>query len=429
MFKHLLFIVLISFALLNFNCKKTLTGPDSPFTLSVEDVSCTEVWVKITSANFQNPSSLTLFVNDKPNQTLALVSSDTVLYVDSLLPNQSYKIKAAFATNNQQQTTNEVIAKTMDTTNHNFTWQTFTFGEHSSSTLYDVAIINENNIWAVGEIYMNDSLGKPDPIAYNAAYWNGSKWEVKKITVLFRGNYITPTLEGVCAFSSSDIWLVGSLPIHGDGNNWTMYDLRTTLNPNLSLSKAWGSNSSDIYFVGRAGSIAYYNGKSWQKIESGTTTNINDIYGTVDKNGKQRIFCAVTNVHADGDIKLLKIDEYKKVEDIPITVIGGQGYSLSSVWTDKRKTYFCGDGVYGSGDDLLFKEVKVNERRKYRIRGNGVNDIYMVDYGGVTHYNGSTWSEIYPWGLSYLRSGAVKGQIAAACGEQGSKAVIIILNH
>jgi len=181
--------------------------------------------------------------------------------------------------------------------------------------------------------------------------------------------------------------------------------------------------------VGNGGNIAHYDGKNWQKIESETTTNINDIYGTVDKNGKQRIFCAVTNVHADGDIKLLKIDENKKAEDIPITVIGERGYTISSVWTDKRKTYFCGDGVFASSDDLLFKEVKVNDRYKYKIRGNGVNDVYMVDYGAVSHYNGSTWSEIYLWGLSYLRSGTVKGQIAAACGEQGSKAVIIMLNH
>ena len=54
-----------------------------------------------------------------------------------------------------------------DTTSHNFTWQTWTFGEHSSSVLYDVVIIDENNIWAVGEIYLSDSLGQPDPHAYN----------------------------------------------------------------------------------------------------------------------------------------------------------------------------------------------------------------------------------------------------------------------
>jgi len=60
-----------------------------------------------------------------------------------------------------------------DTTSHNFTFQTFTFGEHSSSVLYDVAIVNDSSIWAVGEIYLNDSLGQPDPIAYNSTHWDG----------------------------------------------------------------------------------------------------------------------------------------------------------------------------------------------------------------------------------------------------------------
>ncbi|MCK7527250.1 MAG: hypothetical protein MZV64_61425 [Ignavibacteriales bacterium] len=137
----------------------------------------------------------------------------------------------------------------------------------------------KTTFWAVGEVYMNDSLGQPDPIAYNAVHWNGSEWKVKKVSVLFRGNIITPPLEGVVAFSSTDIWFVGSLPIHGDGNNWTMFDLRTTVDPNLSLSRAWGNNSNNMYFVGRNGSIAAYNGNSWTKIESGTTVDIQDIWG------------------------------------------------------------------------------------------------------------------------------------------------------
>ena len=84
---------------------------------------------------------------------------------------------------------------------------------------------------------MKDSLGNPDPHAYNAVHWDGSEWKVKKISVLFRGSLITPPFEGVFAFSSTDIWFVGSLPIHGDGTNWTMYDLRTTVDPNLSCLK------------------------------------------------------------------------------------------------------------------------------------------------------------------------------------------------
>ncbi|MCK7525918.1 MAG: hypothetical protein MZV64_54080 [Ignavibacteriales bacterium] len=28
---------------------------------------------------------------------------------------------------------------------------------------------------------MNDSLGNPDPNAYNAVHWNGQSWELKRI--------------------------------------------------------------------------------------------------------------------------------------------------------------------------------------------------------------------------------------------------------
>ena len=69
----------------------------------------------------------------------------------------------------------------MDTTSHNFTWQSWTFGEHSSSVLYDVEIIDENNIYAVGKIYMNHSLGQPDLQPYGMAIWDGQTWELKKI--------------------------------------------------------------------------------------------------------------------------------------------------------------------------------------------------------------------------------------------------------
>ena len=96
----------------------------------------------------------------------------------------------------------------IDTTSHNFTFRSWTFGEHSSSILNDVAILNDSSIWAVGEIYLNDSLGNPDPQAYNAVYWNGNQWEQKRITVNFRGNLVTPLLEGAFAFSNTDIWFV-----------------------------------------------------------------------------------------------------------------------------------------------------------------------------------------------------------------------------
>ncbi len=87
-------------------------------------------------------------------------------------------------------------------------------------------------------------------------------------------------LTGIFAFSSNDIWMVGSLPIHGDGQNWIMYDVRSTVDPSLSLSKAWGSSTNDMYFVGNSGSIAHYQNGQWSRIESGTDYyNIRILWG------------------------------------------------------------------------------------------------------------------------------------------------------
>jgi hypothetical protein len=68
----------------------------------------------------------------------------------------------------------------IDTTSHVINWTIDEIGEYGS-ILRDVAIIDENNIWAVGEIYLKDTLGNPDPKAYNAVHWDGSKWQLKRI--------------------------------------------------------------------------------------------------------------------------------------------------------------------------------------------------------------------------------------------------------
>jgi len=248
-----------------------------------EDASCTEAWIKLKVNDIVGAE---VYRGDALIFNFAGQNIDTTLYDEGLLPNHVYKYHTSIQLySNSNAVTKELTLQTMDTTSHNFTWQTFTFGgEAGSSVLNDVAIIDENNIWAVGEIYMKDSLGNPDPHTYNAVHWDGSEWKVKKITVLFRGSIITPPLEGVFAFAEDDIWFVGSLPIHGDGINWTMFDLRTTVDPNLSLSRAWGSNTNNIYFVGRKGNIAHWDGVKWSKIESEIDVKLRDIWGT--PNGK-----------------------------------------------------------------------------------------------------------------------------------------------
>ncbi len=148
------------------------------------------MWLKIKADSLTLPAELTLKqyipTGDSLSQIFVLNTQDSVLYIDSLLPNQTYNYQAVLSTDTTIKS-EKVTAQTLEPTSHNFTWQTWEFGQHSSSVLYDVAIIDENNIWAVGEIYMNDSLGNPDPNAYNAVHWDGNNWELKRLRFIYYG--------------------------------------------------------------------------------------------------------------------------------------------------------------------------------------------------------------------------------------------------
>ena len=320
-----------------------------------------------------------------------------------------------------------------DTTSHDFTWEIFTFGDHASSSFSDVAIIDENNIWAVGEIYLNDSLGQRDVDRYNAVHCDGEKWEVKRIKVDFRGSIITVPLEGITTFSETDIWLVGSLPIHGNGNQWEMFDLRTTVNPDLSLSKVWGSSPNDIYFVGRAGSIAHYDGNNWRKIESGTTLSIYDIYGAYNsQNQDWEILAVASNLLNDRIGELLCIDGF----NVSHLDNNGLAKRISGIWfVPNQKYYIVGHGIHQKDklSDLQWNVYAPGVVTSYGsggISGNRLNDIFVVgSFLEIVHYNGSTWHNYHdeiPFTNGALGEVDVKDDLLAIVGQYDSKAIVLV---
>jgi hypothetical protein len=281
----------------------------------------------------------------------------------------------------------------LDTTSHFVQWQIpDTLG--AQGVIRDVWVFDRNNAWAVGEIYLDDSTGKPDMSnLYNAAQWDGSKWTLKKVTINFRGNLITAAIEGISAFSSTDIWLMfGGEPVHGDGQNWIDYDIRTiTGNNSLSVSKGWGSSSSDMYFVGRGGSIAHYNGSSWIPMTSNTTVDLQDIWG-IDGS---HIWAAGTN-DIDGHSVLLQCNgtSWTKIYDNSTQPL--QPKYFGCLWTNTLSSiYLDGGGLYIlTLNDLNFgSQIKTGLMYSASsIQGVNQNDIFDVTTGGeVAHYNGSSW--------------------------------------
>jgi len=431
--KQLLFLLLFTSAL-SITFLSSCSTPTDPkllptLTLTVNGVNSTEVFIKLSTNNVTLPASVSLSRNNKQINSFTLVTADTTIVDEGLNPNQSYTYLASIQSSNHTAVKSEaVIATTMDTTSHNFTWQMFTFGDAGagSSTLYDVAMINENNIWAVGAIYLKDSTGQPDPNAYNAVHWNGSKWELKRIKTNACGGVVYPPIKTIFAFSSNDILFAhidGSIS-HYNGIEFTN-DCSLITQLNGSANKMWGRSKNDFYVVSGNGFVALYQNGQWQKIESGTNWDIYDVFGyTNSDNSQQEILCASTDQNNYSNSTILKISDKTKVDRIDLNTNRLTG----SVWTDRGfPIYVCGDGIFtnksGEWDEI---KLPVNYATS-KIRGNGLNDIFLCGVLGlIAHYNGGDWKVYNDVYNAVYTSVNFKGDVAAFVGWRNGKGVITV---
>ncbi len=393
--------------------------PEREITLAVEDTSCIEAWIKITTTNLQLPTTVTLKKNNTVVQDIILQNKDSVVYIDSLLPKTTYTFQAFIRSSNQTFKSSELNVTTMDTTSHNFTWQTWTFGENSSSALYDVAIIDENNIWAVGEIYMNDSLGNPDPTRYNLVVWDGNNWTIKRVPYYYQGQPFYNPIQTVFAFGTNDIWFGGNGVIHWDGNQYNPVPIPSSVWGPHQINKIWGTSSSDLYIVGNNGNIAHFNGTSWQKIESGTDLNIQDIWGVPDGNNGFYKYLAADNA-------MLKINQQNELTRISVD----QDMILLSIWAKTDKLiYTAGNGVFLFKNNYWEKIDELEANTTYRIKGEELNEIYGIVLPGSTinYFNGYSWYQIYTEQNNRFWRIDSKGKIVAATGYAGDSAIITII--
>jgi hypothetical protein len=399
--KKYLSVVLIFISLIISSCKKDNPIPpdEQPqINLTLEETSCTEAWIKLGTSNISLPANAEILKDDSITQTINLTTSDTVLYVDSLLPNHTYKFQSAIQSIGQS--SNELNVTTMDTTSHVFTWQTWTFGGQAGScTLYDVAIINENNIWAVGEIYLLDSIGVPDPQAYGIAKWDGQTWELKK---LFYNNNIPVTPRGILVISPNDIYLASGSIFHWDGVSSTVQIVYSRLNlpdPNAMVEKLWG-NSEMLYGVGNAGTIVTYQNGQWSRIESGTNVDLLDISG--DTNGETIFIAGYKDLNPTVLLKLQNFNVEKIIEDKDnlfnyITdFISG---AIFSIWSDNKNLYaLTWYDLYRAdyntkGNAVALWKGDPQDWDAVSVRGNRSNDIITCGViSKIWHYNGVSWN-------------------------------------
>jgi hypothetical protein len=309
-----------------------------------------------------------------------------------------------------------------DTTSHNFTFQTFTFGGNAGScVLSDVAIISDTNIWAVGAIYLDSADGAPDPFPYNVAHWDGNSWKIQRIPYSYQGQPLYGPIHSIFGFNANDIWL--DPWFRWDGQNFTQVPIDPILD-GVGINRMWG-NLSEMYVVGTNGFIAHYTNGSWTKISSGTTLTFNDIFGS----GGQILAVCSQDYPAGQGIFSIAGNSATQISASPIDPIE----EFFSVWfVPNQQYYVVGDGIYqkNSLSDSAWRNgpLDITHDATTRVRGNNINDVFVVGaFGEFLHWNGVSWrSYMGQTGLadgSYT-SVAVEGNLVVAVGANDAQAVI-----
>ena len=393
--------------------------------LSLADVSCTEVWIELKTNGLTLPVNINLLKDNSLAQTISLNSSGTTIYIDSLFPNKSYQLQVQITQGLRTTSSNKLTVQTLDTTSNSFTWQTFTFGDPGtgSGVLNDVAVINENDIWAVGEFYMNDSTGQPDPTLYNAAHWNGSKWNARRLYYNYQGQNFIGRIYAVYAFNENDIWFGMGSMIHWNGSKYESISNASAFQS--TVNKIWGTSSSDLYVVGNSGNIAHYNGNTWEKIESGTNNNVTDVWGNNIDAG-EIIYCVTHDQYGTNNSEIISIQNNKAT----ITPFNEDEIALS-IWIPNNNIIYIGggNGLFKRTDNNWEKINYNNSGYVGRIRGNASNDFFISGgFGLAAHFNGYYWkvySEISLSSGNYY-SFSMKDNIIAMVGYNNGKAVLTV---
>ncbi|MFI5252231.1 MAG: hypothetical protein ACHQQQ_07370 [Bacteroidota bacterium] len=413
--------------------------PKATVQITAVDTGVVYARIRVLVTNTNTAYSLTLKRDSGSIFSSPQSLTDTIVLDTALLPKHTYNYKAyAIANGHAIDSSGQLTVTTMDTTSHNITWQMYTLGDGASSLLSDVAIINDTCVYAVGEIRVKDSTGNWINPPYNIARWDGKKWNLStlkfKCRLLYPNSNCSDTTmsyapaTSIFATGLNNIWITAGTVHYFDGVKW----YEDAGNGAGGAYKIWGNSPTNMYFVGYQGSIIHFDGYTYQKIQSGTTLDIQDIWGAQDNNGNWEILAAAGNFYVSRETKILSI------RGTTVTALSDSGinWALNSVWFKPGKQYWAaGAGIWNKNYSLdsPFWIGGANIITNYttnRVRGNNINDIFLCgSFGDVVHFNGVSWksydSQTYlPNG--YYHSIDVSNNIIIAVGDNNPLAVISI---
>jgi hypothetical protein len=278
--RYLFFWVVVGFVIIP-GCQDSTSSIDKSLPdvqLAVVDVGCTDALLHIQFAKSVTGKALELFRDGEKLRTMTVSGSDTLIWDDSLAQNTNYQWRIQWRNNTDKKA--DASASTLPVTSHDFSWQSWEFGENiRTSFLYDISIISESDIWAVGEIYTEDSYTYDSLgnwiLPYNAVHWDGNDWELKRI---LWEEWAFSYLKTVQGFSEHDVFYGVTNLMHWNGEINEQVEIPD--DAFLAVQNGIWGNSADYFVIaGDNGSIAQRANGTWSKIESGTSLRLLDVHG------------------------------------------------------------------------------------------------------------------------------------------------------
>lgn len=155
----------------------------------------------------------------------------------------------------------------------------------------------------------------------------------------------------------------------------------------------YGLDESNVIAVGEFGSVARYNGSAWTWGSAGVSRGIRDVW-----------IASANDAFAVGDVGVFRYDGSAWR---PILNAGGNYYTC--VWGSGPNDVWCASSFQyiTRWNGSSWSNVDLGGYYYfYDMWGSAANDIYAVGQSGGTglatvwHYNGSTWSDVTPPGLT-----------------------------
>lgn len=336
-----------------------------------------ELNVKTTN---KNKNSI-IEVYRQQNTTTVLVAeypisvADTILTDDNngndLIIDTDYKYYALRkdSSGERKDTSNIAVTKTLAATSFNYTWQEFSLGSgENPNLLYGVWGTDENNVYAVGGVTINDTI-------YGVLRWNGNEW------IPFSNKAGGYAIHG---FSNTDIWVVGGAVWHFNGSIWEEYTFRDpVILANISYTSVWGTSSNDLYFGSGGGKVVHWNGIKAQVVYTNPS-----IVQIKDMDGYASDFIIGVGTGMTPPLQAIKYNGISW-NQLPIS----NNWSLNSVSIINRNhIFFAGDGIFEIKNNN-FTQVLSPGFYSWNICYNKKNGIIASsgDFDGIYINNGIEW--------------------------------------